>query len=327
MNKMFVHYSKTKAEFISAGLPSTYNNHIVFIKGDANNNGSCIYTHGVYFANIAELINALNFVKGISVGGQNYNAAAGGGYVAFGAKDPTTVSVNVGSNGIEIGLTEAFVKRVSDLETALKGVTDDYLTSTDDEALREYADQAEADALKAAKEYTDAEIQKLDSATLAQQVEANKQAIETLNGEDTGKSAREIVQDEVAKQLESENISDSFDTLKEMAEYLSSHPQDVTDMNAAIQQAQTDATNAGTAAQNAQNTADANKTAIEAMDLEEKSGFVTKISQTDGKVAVEVVESIEASKVSVADTANKLEASNVEDALAELASFWEWEEL
>ena len=58
--------------------------------------------------------------------------------------------------------------------------------------------------------------------------------VSTLIGSDSDMSARAIVQDEVAKQLESENISDSFDTLKEMAEYLSSHPATVTEMNNAI---------------------------------------------------------------------------------------------
>lgn len=58
--------------------------------------------------------------------------------------------------------------------------------------------------------------------------------VTTLIGSDANMSAREIVQDEVAKQLESENISDSFDTLKEMAEYLSGHPNTVTEMNEAI---------------------------------------------------------------------------------------------
>lgn len=58
--------------------------------------------------------------------------------------------------------------------------------------------------------------------------------VNTLIGNDAGKSAREIVQAEVLAQLESENISDSFDTLTEMAEWLSSHPQDVTKMNGLI---------------------------------------------------------------------------------------------
>lgn len=60
--------------------------------------------------------------------------------------------------------------------------------------------------------------------------------VETLIGSDANMSARAIVQDEVAKQLQSENITESFDTLKEMAEYLSGHPQTVTEMNNAIKQ-------------------------------------------------------------------------------------------
>lgn len=115
--KMFVHYSKTKAQFIADGLPTTYNNSIVFIKGDANGNGSCIYTHGTYFANFAELIAAVNYVKGVNVNGQNYNAAAGGGYLAFGATDPSTVAVNAGQNGITIGLTQDFINKVNNTKT------------------------------------------------------------------------------------------------------------------------------------------------------------------------------------------------------------------
>lgn len=117
--KMFVHYSKTKAEFIAAGLATTYNNSIVFIKGDANGNGSCIYTHGQYFANFVEMLAAINYVKGVNVGGQNYNAAVGGGYVAFTASDPSTVAVNAGQNGITIGLTTDFVNKVNSTATNL----------------------------------------------------------------------------------------------------------------------------------------------------------------------------------------------------------------
>lgn len=124
MAKMFVNYSKTKAEFIAAGLATTYNNSIVFIKGDAQGNGSCIYTHGQYFANFSEFINAINYVKGVNVDGKNYNAAAGGGYVAFSATDPSTVAVNAGQNGINIGLTTEFVNKVNNTATNL-GTTSD----------------------------------------------------------------------------------------------------------------------------------------------------------------------------------------------------------
>ena len=131
--KMFVHYSKTKAEFIAAGLPTTYNNSIVFIKGDANGNGSCIYTHGTYFANFAEFLAAVNYVKGVNVNGQNYNAATGGGYLAFGASDPSTVAVNAGQNGITIGLTQDFINTVNNT-AALAGNTSTALGAATDKA-------------------------------------------------------------------------------------------------------------------------------------------------------------------------------------------------
>lgn len=121
--KMFVHFGNTKTQFINdpAGLPTKYYNSIVFIKGDANGDGSCIYTHGTYFANFKEFISAymaaLNYVKGVNVDGTNYNAAAGGGYLAFSASDPSTVAVNAGHSGITIGLTSDFINKVNSTAT------------------------------------------------------------------------------------------------------------------------------------------------------------------------------------------------------------------
>lgn len=119
MAKMFVHYSKTKAEFIAAGLATTYNNNIVFIKGDANGNGSCIYTHGTYFANFNEFLAAVNYVKGVKVGDAQYNANAGGGYIPFASADNSTVALNVENGTITVGLAEAFVTKVNSTATNL----------------------------------------------------------------------------------------------------------------------------------------------------------------------------------------------------------------
>lgn len=116
MAKMFVHYSKTKAEFIAAGLATTYNNNIVFIKGDANGNGSCIYTHGTYFANFNEFLAAVNYVKGVKVGDAQYNATAGGGYIPFAAADNSTVALNVENGTITVGLTEEFITNATKKE-------------------------------------------------------------------------------------------------------------------------------------------------------------------------------------------------------------------
>lgn len=143
----------------------------------------------------------------------------------------------------------------SDFST-LKGRVDtiegDYLKNADKEALqgainteKGRVDTIVADYLKAAdktelansiKAISDDYLKAADKTELANSIKANADDIKVLEGNDKGKSAREIVQDEVANQLKSENISESFDTLKEMAEYLSSHPQDVTEMNSAIKQ-------------------------------------------------------------------------------------------
>ncbi|MEE1517601.1 MAG: hypothetical protein UF228_08390, partial [Lachnospiraceae bacterium] len=93
---------------------TTYADAVVFITGgEGNAKNSCIFAQGTYFANIQQMMEAVNFVKGINVGGVSYNAAANGGYVAFEASDPSTVAVNANSNGIAIGLTEAFVTKVN----------------------------------------------------------------------------------------------------------------------------------------------------------------------------------------------------------------------
>lgn len=128
-NKMFNYFAGTKEQFIAKNYPTSHANEIVFIKGGGDASKSCIFAQGMYFANFAELLAAINYVKGISVGGQQYNAALGGGYVAFGAKDPSTIAVNAGQNGIEIGLTDTFVNKVNNTATNL-GSSNDAASST-----------------------------------------------------------------------------------------------------------------------------------------------------------------------------------------------------
>lgn len=118
----FKYFNGTKAAFESKA--SQYTDAIVFISGGADSKGSCIFAQGMYFGNFAEFLAAINFVKGINVGGQSYNAAAGGGYVAFSAVDPSTVKVNAGSNGVEIGLTADFVSKVNSTASDLGSKSD-----------------------------------------------------------------------------------------------------------------------------------------------------------------------------------------------------------
>ena len=117
-------YKGTKETFISSGKAAANTGAIVFITGGDDASKSCIFAQGTYFANFSEFLAAINYVKGINVGGQSYNAVAGGGYVAFNAADPTTVKVSAGNNGVEIGLTDAFVQTVNSTASNLGAAGD-----------------------------------------------------------------------------------------------------------------------------------------------------------------------------------------------------------
>lgn len=179
---------------------------------------------------------------------------------------------------------------VTGIDNRVKTIEDDYLKAADitgkldtsvyNEKIAELT-EADSNNLQSAKDYVNTEIAKLNSATVAAQVEANKTAIATLNGSDTGKSVREVVQDEVATQLTSENITESFDTLKEMAEYLSSHPEDVTEINSRLTTLEGLVTSTSVATQITN--------AIEALNVTDTAvtgKYVSAVSETDGKISV-----------------------------------------
>jgi hypothetical protein len=71
-----------------------------------------------------------------------------------------------------------------------------------------------------------------DDTSIKADIEANTNAIATLNGEDSGKSVRDISAEEVAKIVA--NADADYDTLKEIADWISSHKSDATAMNSAI---------------------------------------------------------------------------------------------
>lgn len=144
---MFVHYHGTKAGFISKGYTETYNNCIVFIKGGSDGKGECIYTHGNFFANFNELISTLYYVKGVVINGVTYNTVQGGGYLEFSGKDPATVEVNVGSGGIEIGLSDDFKKNINNIEQTLTTISSDYLKSEDRTSLENLINNTKSEIL------------------------------------------------------------------------------------------------------------------------------------------------------------------------------------
>jgi hypothetical protein len=117
-------FKGTKQEFINSGKNTTYKDAIVFITGGTDASASCIFAQDTYFASITDLLTTINYVKGINIDGKSYNVAAGGGYIGFEATNPAEVKVNATNNGIAIGLSDAFVKKVDDTATALGSSSD-----------------------------------------------------------------------------------------------------------------------------------------------------------------------------------------------------------
>lgn len=88
--------------------------------------------------------------------------------------------------------------------------------------------------------YNDAEVRGLiktnaDNITaLTGRADAVEGKVSTLVGEDAGKSARTIANEELTKQLIPEGAKESLDTLQEIAAWIQNHPDDASAMNAAI---------------------------------------------------------------------------------------------
>lgn len=106
------------------------------------------------------------------------------------------------------------------LAIANKGVTDA-------KAAQDAADAAQSD-IDALETVVGAD----DTAGLRKRIKANETAISTLQGTDTSKSARTIAAEEVAKVVN--GAPESFDTLKELADWISTHGTDAAAMNTAI---------------------------------------------------------------------------------------------
>ena len=86
--------------------------------------------------------------------------------------------------------------------------------------------------IKAAQDKADSAYTLADAAK--DLADENKTKVDTLIGADTGKSARIIANEELAKQLIPENAGEALDTLQEIAAWIQSHPGDAAAMNEAI---------------------------------------------------------------------------------------------
>lgn len=144
------------------------------------------------------------------------------------ATDVTTLQSQVNNLVTKIGAPAAgedaatgLYKDIADvLAIANKGVTD---AATAQDAAE--AAQGDVDKLKTV-------VGSDDTAGLRKRIKDNEDAIGTLRGTDTGKSARAIAAEEVAKVVN--GAPESFDTLKELSDWISTHGTDATAMNTAI---------------------------------------------------------------------------------------------
>ena len=144
------------------------------------------------------------------------------------AHDVVTIQSQVNNLVAKIGAPAAgedaatgLYKDIADvLAIANKGVTD---AATAQDAAE--AAQGDVDKLKTV-------VGADDTAGLRKRIKDNETAIGTLRGTDTDKSARTIAAEEVAKVVN--GAPESFDTLKELSDWISTHGTDATAMNTAI---------------------------------------------------------------------------------------------
>lgn len=122
--KMFVHYPGTVDAFKALSNIKEYEKKIVFIKGGADGQGAAIYTHGEYYTSayeIEKLVSNLKAISGVMVNSDRSTlkvATTHDGVLNFCA-DGETVAVTMDGPGITISVSEAFRKRVTDLENSL----------------------------------------------------------------------------------------------------------------------------------------------------------------------------------------------------------------
>lgn len=173
------------------------------------------------------------------------------GTITIPAYDDTQVKADI--SAIKDGST---IDSFADVETALAGK----------QAAGDYATNAQAQAYANAK---DSAISAAKSAADAAQadVDALETTVTTLIGSDTGKTARAIAAEETAKIVA--GADESYDTLKEIADWISSHTTDAASMNSQI--------NANTA----------NITALDnSLAAIAKTGNVNDLVQTSGDVLI-----------------------------------------
>ena len=221
---------------------------IKFLRGAQAKYNAQTHQDSIYFATDAGLL----YLNGKLYGGKVNDVSIEGYILTVTLTDGTKTTINllevlptatVDSKGLLSKEDKAILNQLSANETngkyAEKTYVDDTFVTKETYGACVEAHAEQYGALSTA---LSEEIERAGAAEKANAdaIAVEKGRIDLLIGSDvpaegeSQMSIRAIVQDEVASQLDSENISDSFDTLREMAEWLSSHPEDVQEMNDAI---------------------------------------------------------------------------------------------
>lgn len=178
-------------------------------------------------------------------------------------------------------------------------------TVPDDKTVVQMIEDAKSEAT-----YDDTEVRGLISDN-ADDISDLNGKMNTLIGDDTGKSARTIANEELAKQLIPENADEALNTLEEIAAWIQNHPDDAAAMNAAI-----------TALQAKVDTGDQTVTAyvtaaIEALKIgdyakaADLTALAARVTTAEGKITT--LEGEVAKKANDADLATIAKTGNVND--------------
>lgn len=159
--------------------------------------------------------------------------------VVDGAIQAELLDGSVGRNKIN----EAFETDLSNLEKNAAEAQEKITSLEEIDSQLQEKDTELAEQIKSVKEQVDNidVSSQINSAILALNLAdtyAAKSKVDILIAEDEGKSARTIANEELAKQLIPENANESLDTLKEIADWIQNHPNDVTAINTAIKKLQ-----------------------------------------------------------------------------------------
>lgn len=157
--------------------------------------------------------------------------------------------VNIKTAGIATDAAlEELQNQLNGAQDAIDAIEADYLKATDKTELAAAAKAADDKAVAAQNDVDVLESlvgEVADGKTVVQMI-ADAQAaatyddtalagrVSTLEGDDTDKSVRTIVNEELAAQLIADDAKESLDTLAEIAAWIQSHPDDASAMNQAI---------------------------------------------------------------------------------------------